>query len=181
VVCPSDERELIAALPAVCASGAPCYVRYNNFKPAVEQRAPFVLGRAEVIEPSAERAAGGSPRVALLTYGFLLREVVRARDLLGARRVPARVLDMRTVKPLDEEAVLDAARATGCLVVIEDHFKTGGLYSAVAELLVRAGVGARVHSFALDERWFKPALLPDVLEHEGFTGPRLAERVAALL
>ena len=222
VVCPADEEELIAALPAVVASPFPCYVRYNNFKPAIERHAPFVLGRAEVLEPpgsverahppndaaagygnggggvgagnggtagagsGAEAGSGGSnagprPRVALLTYGFLLREVVRARDLLAGRGVPARVLNMRTLKPLDEEAVLAAARATGCLVVIEDHFKTGGLYSIVAELLVRAGVTARLHSIALDERWFKPALLPDVLEHEGFTGPQLAERVLAVL
>jgi transketolase len=192
VVCPADEEELIAALPAVVASPFPCYVRYNNFKPAIERHAPFVLGRAEVLEPPAAAGGGAAagagngqpgapPRVALLTYGFLLREVVRARDLLAGRGVPARVLNMRTLKPLDEEAVLAAARATGCLVVIEDHFKTGGLYSIVAELLVRAGVTARVHAIALDERWFKPALLPDVLEHEGFTGPRLAERVLAVL
>jgi transketolase len=77
--------------------------------------------------------------------------------------------------------VLAAARATGCLVVVEDHFKTGGLYSIVAELLVREGVAARLHAIALEERWFKPALLPDVLEYEGFTGPRLAERVRAVL
>jgi transketolase len=180
VVCPADEAELIAALPAVVGSGAPCYVRYNNFRPALEQRAPFVLGRAEVFAPP-PAAEGAGPRVALLTYGFLLREVARARDLLAARGVPASLLDMRTLKPVDEEAVLAAARDTGCLVVVEDHFKTGGLYSIVAEVLVRHGVAARVHSIALEERWFKPALLPDVLEHEGFTGPQLAERVLSIL
>ena len=131
--------------------------------------------------PGTAEAEPGHPPVALLTYGFLLREVVQARELLAARGVRARLLNMRTLKPIDEAAVLAAARETGCLVLIEDHFKTGGIYSIVAEVLVRHGVAARVHSIALDERWFKPALLPDVLEYEGFTGPRLAERVLSIL
>ena len=55
-------------------------------------------------------------------------------------------------------------------VTLEDHFLTGGLYSIVAELCLREGVTGKVLPFALKERWFSPGLLPDVLEHEGFTG-----------
>src|SRR5215471_13240241 len=50
VFCPADETELVAALPAVVASPAPCYLRFNSCPPAVEHREPFVLGRAEVLE-----------------------------------------------------------------------------------------------------------------------------------
>jgi transketolase len=95
--------------------------------------------------------------------------------------VPAALLDLRTLAPLDEAAVAAAARSADLLVTVEDHFETGGLYGAVAEVLVRHGIGCRVHPIGLPARWFAPALLPAVLEHEGFTGPRLAARILAAL
>jgi transketolase len=173
VVCPADEEELIAALPAIVDSRAPCYVRYNAMRPAVVHTAPFEIGRAELVAP------GGDGGVALLTYGFLLREVEAARLLLEDRGVPAALLNLRTLKPIDEAAVLAAARRSRLLVAVEDHFRTGGLYSILAELLAAHGMPCRLCSIALDERWFKPALLPDVLAHEGFTGAAIAARVLA--
>ncbi len=175
VICPADEEELIAALPAILDSGAPCYVRYTNARPAVAHTAPFQIGHAELLAPG---APGG---VTLATYGFLLREVEAARVLLAERGVPVRLLNMRTLKPVDEAAVLAAAGRSRLLVAVEDHFQTGGLYSICAEVLVRHGVLCPLHSISLGERWFKPALLPDVLEHEGFTGPAIAGRVMAEL
>lgn len=182
VVCPADEEELVAALPAIVASGAPCYVRHNAMRAAVTHTAPWEMGRAELL---AEGEPGG---VALLTYGFLLREVEAARQLLAARGLPVRLLNMRSLKPVDEAAVLLAAARSRLMVTIEDHFQTGGLWSIVAEILVRhwgqgsqASQGAlcALRSISLGERWFKPALLPAVLEHEGFTGAALAARVEA--
>jgi len=172
VVCPADEDELVAALPAVLSTGGPCYLRYNAAPPAVEH-APFVLGRAEVL------SEGGG--VALLTYGFLLCEAVKATSILESRGVPVRLVNLRTLAPVDEEAVVAAARGSELLVTIEDHFRTGGLYSIVAEVLVRHGLARRVLPIALPDRWFRPALLDDVLAYEGFSGPRLAERVLEAL
>lgn len=173
VVCPADEEELAAALPVLLDDPAPCYVRYNNLAPAVEHRTPFELGRAEVLSEGAG--------VALLTYGFLLREAVLARTLLEEQGVPVRLVNLRSLAPVDEAEIVASALDTRLLVTIEDHFATGGLYSIVAEVLLRHGVGARVHPIHLGDRWFRPALLPDVLEQEGFSGARLAERVLAAL
>jgi transketolase len=173
VVCPSDAAELAAALPQVVASPAPCYVRYNPQPQTVAHRTPFTLGRAEVLTEG--------DGVALLTYGFLLREAARAAALLEERGIPVHLVDLRTLAPLDEAAVVAAARGVELLVTIEDHFRTGGLWSIVAEVLLSHGVACRVHPISLGERWFKPALLDDVLAYEGFTGDRLAERVFAAL
>jgi transketolase len=169
VVCPADEAELAAALPVLLDDPAPCYIRYNNLEPAVEHREPFALGRAETL-------ANGDG-VALLTYGFLLREAAVAAKLLEARGVPVRLVNLRTLAPVDEAEIVASARGTELLVTIEDHFAAGGLYSIVAEVLLRHGVACRVHPIHLGDRWFKPALLPDVLEQEGFSGARLAERI----
>ena len=175
VICPADEAELLAALPAIVDSGAPCYVRYNASPPAVAHVAPFEIGRAELL------AAGAEGGVTLMTYGFLLREAVAARALLEAQGIAVRLLNMRSLKPIDEQAIVAAARRSSLLVAVEDHFQTGGLYSIVAEVMVRHGVLCRLQSISLGERWFKPALLPAVLEHEGFTGAAIAAKVLAHL
>lgn len=169
VVCPADREELVAAMPAIVASGEPTYVRYCAAEPAVRHRTPFDLGKAEELSDGSD--------VAILTYGFLLGEAEKARAALESRGVSTRLVNLRSLVPLDERAVLDAARKTRLVVTFEDHFQTGGLYSIVCELLVRSGAKARVLPVALDQRWFHPARLDAVLAHEGFTGEALAKRV----
>jgi transketolase len=171
VVCPADDVEMGQALPAILNSRSPCYVRYNVEPASVAHRRTFVLGEAEVL-------AEGD-RVALLTYGFLLGEAMRARRVLEARGVSVHLVNMRTLAPIDEAAILDAARRTRAIVTVEDHFLCGGLYSIVAEVLARHRVACRLTGLGFEARWFRPALLPDVLMSERLTGPQIAERIEA--
>ncbi|HTQ02910.1 MAG TPA: transketolase C-terminal domain-containing protein [Polyangiaceae bacterium] len=168
VFCPADQAELVAMLPALMASPEPAYVRYNASKPAVTHE-PFEIGRAEVF--------GDGSDVAFLTFGFLLEHVAQAAELLRARGVGVRVVNLRSLKPIDERVLVKAAREARLVVTVEDHFRTGGLHSILAETLLRERTTARTLPIALEERWFKPATLPRVLEHEGFTGEKLAARV----
>ncbi len=92
-----------------------------------------------------------------------------------------RLVNLRTLKPIDETAVLDAVRETKLTVTVEDHFLTGGLHSIVAELVLSRRVTGRVLPLALRERWFTPGLLSGVLEAEGFTGEAIAAKIAAEL
>src|SRR5262249_49804992 len=148
VVCPADEDELAAALPAVVGGSDPCYIRYNAC-PAPVVHAPFQIGVAESVS--------GGEDVAILTYGFLLTGAGRAVCILQARGTSVRLVNLRTVKPIDEQAIIDAATSTGMVVTLEDHFLSGGLYTAVAEILVRRGIRCPVTPMALEERWFRPA------------------------
>jgi transketolase len=173
VFAPADEEDLVAMLPAIVASEAPAYVRYCATPSAVEHRGDFAIGRAETLSEGND--------VTLLTYGFLLREAVKARAILEARGVGVRLVNLRSLKPIDERALLRAARETRLVVTIEDHFVTGGLFSILSETLTRAGLACKVHPIALEERWFQPGRLDDVLAHEGFTGERIAERVLGAL
>jgi transketolase len=175
IVCPADEAELVAALPAVLASPQPCYLRFVSRPPsaAVAHHAPYALGRAEQLR------AGDD--VTLLSYGLLVSETAEAAEKLAARGIAARVINLRTLVPLDAEAILRAARETPLLVTVEDHLRVGGLASVVAELLVEARVSAPLVPIALPGRWFRPALLADVLRVEGFTPDALADRVSAAL
>jgi glutamate-1-semialdehyde 2,1-aminomutase len=178
VFCPADEADLAAALPALLADPAPCYIRY----PAATGAATGLAGPATTEHPLAgqphriETVADGDD-VAILTFGMLVGEALEARTQLAAAGVTARVLSVRMPKPLDETAVLAAVADTRLVVTLEDHLQIGGLYSIVCELLVRAGMRSDVMPIALAERWFKAALLPELLVREGFSGPQIAARI----
>jgi len=169
VVCPADLGELVEALPQVVASRRPAYVRYTAAPPAVEHVAPFAIGKAEVLSHD--------EGVSLLTYGPLLREAERARGLLAARGVPVHLVNLRTLEPVDEEAIVDAVRPAELVVTLEDHFHRGGLHTIVAETCLKHHLTPSVLSLDLGTSFFRPALLPDVLEHEGLSGARVAERI----
>jgi len=171
VCCPADEDEMTEALASIVENDAPWYIRYNAQKPAFRHQAAFVPGIAEVVTEGTD--------VALLTYGCLTRECYDAARRLADAGIATRLVNMRTLKPVDEAAILRAAHETSLIVTVEDHFAIGGLATIVAEVAAANAIGVRLHAIALPGRWFTPALLTDVLECEGFSGEQLARRVAA--
>ncbi len=170
VFCPADEADMLAMLPAIWASPDPAYVRLIVRKTDYPH-APFEIGRAEVISEGAD--------ITLLVYGLLFEEARQAARLLEQEGLKVGLINMRSLKPVDEAAILHAAQTSERLVTIEDHLLTGGLYSIVAETLLKHRQTADVLPLALTERWFRPGLLADVLAFEGFTPEQIARRITA--
>jgi transketolase len=131
VVVPADEPSMTAAVPALARIKTPAYLRAGRPKvPVVYERgAPFTLGKANQLRDGKD--------VALIANGLMVAEALKAADTLAGQGIQARVLDMHTVKPLDDEAVLKAARETGRIVTAEEHLLHGGLGSAVAMSVAR--------------------------------------------
>ena len=173
VFSPGDLDDLLIGLPVVLRDPHPWYIRYVDRPAVVEHDMHFEPGRAESL-------ADGDD-VALLVHGPLLREAHEAAVILRDRGLGVRLVNLRTIKPIDEHTILDAARATRLVATIEDHFRTGGLHSVVAEVLLQARRTAHVVSVALPDRWFTPALLPDAIDHAGLSGPRIADRIVHAL
>jgi transketolase len=173
VCCPADEVEMIDAVASMVGDGAPWYMRYNARQPAFRHRAPFVPGIAEVVTEGTD--------VAVLTYGCLMRECYEAAERLADAGIAVRLVNMRTLKPVDEAAILQAMRETTLVVTVEDHFASGGLATIVAEVAASHHVAVWLHPIALAGRWFTPALFADVLECEGFSAEQLARRIGAAL
>ena len=169
VFCPADEQDMLLGLSHIINSPHPTYIRYNPLKPVINHEEQFVIGHAEQVSDGTD--------VAILVYGMLFAQAWEARAILEAEGLTVRLINVRMPKPVDEAAILRAARETNLLVTLEDHFLTGGLYSIVAETLLRHGETAEVLPFALEERWFRPALLNEVLRFEGFTGEQIAARI----
>lgn len=172
VFCPADEQDLVIGLPQVLAAPEPFYIRHNPLTAVIDHKTDFEIGRSELV-------FGGND-ITILVYGMLFREAYRAAQLLQADGYSVRLINLRTVKPIDEEAILYAAHETNLLVTLEDHFLTGGLYSIVSEILTRYQIQAEVLPFGL-KTWFKPALLNEVLAFEGFTGSQIAQSIMAHL
>jgi len=168
VYCPADEDDLVTMLPAIWSSAAPSYVRVNH-KKGTYMHQPFEKGKAETI--------GEGKDITLLVYGFLFGNALKAKEILEEQGLSVGLVNMRSLRPVDEEILIRCAKRSRLLVTIEDHLLTGGLYSIVAELLLKRRMTAAVLPLSLDEDWFRPGLLEDVIAHEGFTAAQIADRV----
>jgi transketolase len=145
VVAPADPVETRLATQAVAALDGPCYVRLGKAKePVVHDGEPnFVIGNAIPVRIGSD--------LTLVSTGGMLKEAVSVADRLRAQGVSVRVLSMHTVKPLDAEAILRAARETGRIVTVEEHSVTGGLGSAVADVLAQAGVAPVFYKYGVPD------------------------------
>lgn len=132
VVAPGDPEEATAATDAVAAHNGPCYLRLGRAGEQNVHNGPihFQLGKAIQIRQGSD--------VTLISTGGMLQTAVETADALSNKGVQARLLSMHTLKPLDENAVLAAARETSAICTIEEHSIIGGLGSAVAEVLAES-------------------------------------------
>ncbi|MBC8153158.1 MAG: transketolase [Bacteroidetes bacterium] len=168
VFAPADEQDMLTMLPAIWGSANPAYVRINT-RPGTYQHSAFGIGKAEVVATGTD--------VTILVYGMLFEQALTAADILRDAGKSVGLVNMRTLKPVDEQAILEVCASSEVVVTLDDHFQTGGLYIIVAETLLKNRQTANVLPIALNEKWFKPARLPEVLQYEGFTGKQIAERI----
>jgi transketolase len=132
VMAPGDPIETRHATRALVNYSGPCYLRLGKAgEPIVHKgEIDFQIGTAIRVREGRD--------VTLITTGSLLHTTVAVSETLAARGIEARVLSMHTVKPLDDAAVLAAARETGAIVTLEEHSIVGGLGGAVAEVLAES-------------------------------------------
>ena len=130
VLCPADDVEARAAVKAAYAHKGPVYLRFGRLALPVfhdEAAFRFEIGKGEQLTEGCD--------VALIATGLMVGEALKAAELLKAEGIGARVLNISTIKPLDEALVLKAARECGRVVTCEEHSVIGGLGEAVAALL----------------------------------------------
>ncbi len=132
IVQPADEIETKQAVAYAVEHPGPIYLRLTrqNLEPVHDAAYRFRLGKADVLRPGND--------VSILATGGPLWNALEAARKLAAEGIHAEVVNVATIKPLDEEAILRSAGRTGHVVTVEDHSIHGGLGSAVAELLAEA-------------------------------------------
>jgi transketolase len=129
IVAPSDAMETVKAVQAVINYPGPVYLRMGrgSLESVYSEDYDFIVGKSIKIREGTD--------VTIISFGIMVAEAIRAAETLAKEGVSARVVNMHTIKPMDYEAVLNAATETGCLVTAEEHNIFGGLGEAVAGYL----------------------------------------------
>ena len=129
IINPADDREAMAAVKAAIDHKGPVYMRFGRL--AVEdvngEDYKFELGKGVEVKEGSD--------VSIIATGLMVGMAVKAAELLKEEGISARVINIHTIKPIDEEIITKAAKETGAIVTAEEHYIMGGLGSAVSEVV----------------------------------------------
>ena len=129
VVVPADSEEAFEATKQAAGIPGPVYLRLGREKvPIMEKKPPFKIGKASVLTEGND--------LTIIACGHMVCKTMEAADRLKAKNIQVRVINLHTPKPIDREAIVNAARETGAILTVEEHTIYGGMGSAVAEVVV---------------------------------------------
>ena len=174
VIMPADYHSARKLVRAAAESDGPVYLRFTrDAVPAIyDETEEFAIGKAKQLRAGSD--------VAIIANGATVRLALEAAEVLAAQGVEARVLDMHTIKPLDEAAVLDCINSIGRIVTVEDHNILNGLGSAVCELAAETGRG-KVKRLGIQDQFGMSAPYERLLAMNGVTVENIADSAKALL
>ncbi len=131
VISPADEEESRKAILALIKNPGPGYIRVGKHQSLnlTNPRTPFKIGQALTFREGRD--------LTIVAIGSMVAQAIDAADVLGTRGIAARVINMHTIKPIDQAAIIKAAQETGGIVTAEEHQKYGGLGAAVAEVVTQ--------------------------------------------
>ena len=172
VICPADANETVEAVKAMIQSKGPCYLRLNrnDYDNVTEEGKPFTIGKLSVLKQGTD--------VTVFATGYMVSLALAAvRELEG--KISVRVVNVSTIKPLDQTMIIELARTCKGVVTAEEHTVIGGLGSAVAQALAKTGrpvefvgindtFGCSGHSYQ------------EVLDHHGLTKEHIVDAVKTI-
>lgn len=176
VLCPCDGNEMKQAVKALLAYDGPAYLRLGRL--AVEtvtdqvEGYEFQIGKGVLLRDGQD--------VTVVAVGMMVQMALTAADILAEEGISVRVIDMHTIKPLDTEILLAAARATGCIVTSEEANIVGGLGSAVSEYLTSV-CPVPVIRHGVEDEFGRSGAAQKVLEAYHLTPAGIADKVRQAL
>lgn len=175
VITPADGMELVKTLIALKDAAYPAYVRMTGRFPIpviYREDYDFEIGKAVTLREGKD--------VAILSNGTLLGDVLKTAEMLAEKGVDCKVINLHTVKPLDEET-LRAVAGYRLVVTAEEHLLYGGLGSAVAEFYAQEPIRPRMLMLSVGTQYPKAQEYDDLLKTCGLTAPQMAESILAAL
>ena len=160
VICPADGVEAEAATKAAYAHEGPVYLRMGRLAVPVfhEEGFEFVIGKGEIMRDGSD--------VAIIANGLMVYEAMKACETLEEQGIHPMLINMATVKPLDEELVLEAARKCGKIITCEEHSVIGGLGEAVCSFLSET-CPTPVRRIGVNDQFGQSGPAAQVLAHYG--------------
>ncbi|MCK9541391.1 MAG: transketolase family protein [Novosphingobium sp.] len=175
VVAPSDPQSATALLRSTLDHRGPVFFRIGSGDEGHLHDKPPAMPRGKFL-----RLREGS-RATIIATGMATHWAIAAADILAGEGICVRVLDAVYLKPLDEEAILAAARDTGGILTVEEHNVVGGLGTAVADVLARNGVAGRLGVHGLPDEDLLVGQPPELYAHYDLTPQGVAAKVRELL
>ena len=171
VICPSDDVEAKAAVRAAYEFEGPVYLRFGRLAvPVINDRPDykFEIGKGVVLREGKD--------VTIIATGLPVSNCLEAAEKLAADGIEAKVINMHTIKPLDEELVLAAAKETGKVVTVEEHSVIGGLGSAVCDVLAEKAP-ARVLKIGINDVFGESGPAVDLIKKYGLDADSIYEKI----
>jgi transketolase len=174
VVVPADAIETVGAVKAAITTEGPFYLRLGRPKvPQVyKEDYKFTLGKAVTLRDGKDTT--------IIANGIMVAKALEAAERLAAQNIECRVLNMHTLKPLDEEAIVAAASQTGTIVTAEEHLLHGGLGSRVAQLTARQKP-VPMGFVGLNDTYAKSGKPDELLQKYGLTAEEIEKAVKATI
>ncbi len=171
VICPSDDVEAKAAVRAAYEFEGPVYLRFGRLAvPVINDRPDykFEIGKGVVLREGKD--------VTIIATGLPVSNCLEAAEKLAADGIEAKVINMHTIKPLDEELVLAAAKETGKVVTVEEHSVIGGLGSAVCDALAEKAP-ARVLKIGINDVFGESGPAVELIKKYGLDADSIYEKI----
>ena len=174
VICPADDVEARAAVKAAYEFEGPVYLRFGRSGVPVfhEEGFKFEIGKGEVLQDGND--------VAIIATGIMVGEAIKAGEELRSEGINARVINLSTIKPLDEDLILKAAEECGKIVTCEEHSVIGGLGEAVSSLLSEK-LPTPVRRIGVNDEFGHSGPAADLLKDFGLSAENIVETVKAWL
>jgi len=169
VICPSDAVEASATVKAVAEYNGPCYVRLGRLGVNVindNDDYKFEIGKAVQLRDGNE--------VAIIATGMMVDAALEAYNTLAEEGIKARVINIHTIKPIDEDAIAAAARDCGVIITAEEHSVIGGLGSAVSEV-VTSTYPVSVIKVGINDTFGESGSPNELLEKYGLTADEIVK------
>ncbi len=168
VIVPCDFNQTKAATMAIADLEGPVYLRFGRPKVPIFTAADqdFVIGKAQTIAEGTD--------VSIIACGHLVWRAVEAAKALEAEGISVELINMHTIKPLDEEAILRSVAKTGCVVTAEEHQMNGGLGDSVAQVLVR-NQPAPLEMVAVNDSFGESGTPDQLMRKYGIDTPNIIE------
>ena len=171
VLNPSDHYEMKAAVRAMVEHNGPCYIRLGRL--AVEtinhnDDYKFELGKGITLREGTD--------ISIIATGLMVQEAAKAAEILAAEGISAEVINIHTIKPIDEELIVATAKKTGCVVTAEEHNVIGGLGEAVAAVLSEK-CPTPVTRIGVNDEFGHSGPALDLLKEFGLTADHIVEVV----
>ena len=170
VMSPADAVETRHAVKAAIEHNGPVYLRLGRLGvPAIydESTYTFEFGKGVTVSDGKD--------VTIIATGLMVHEAIKARDLLAADGISARLVDIHTLKPIDRDIIIKAAKETGAIVTAEEHNVIGGLGSAVAEVLADS-YPAPVKMVGIQDKFGKSGKPDALMAMYGLTAANIVEK-----